>query len=138
MSYCHLTNYGINFNNGFGPLPGNKIRQKVSQANCLSGCAYQCPTFVLTANVQNATCNNGHNGQIILNEPTEGTAPYTYTWSNGATSKDILNLVAGTYTVSILDAAGCPEKHHLQLQSQLQLKFKVMSPMLLVLETLMD
>lgn len=108
MSYCHLTNYGINFNNGFGPLPGNKIRQKVSQANCLSGCAGQCPTFVLTANVQNATCNNGHNGQIILNEPTEGTAPYTYTWSNGATSKDILNLVAGTYTVSILDAAGCP------------------------------
>lgn len=36
MSYCHLTNYGINFNNGFGPLPGDKIRLEVSKANCLA------------------------------------------------------------------------------------------------------
>ena len=26
MSYCHLTSVGINFNNGFGTLPGNLIR----------------------------------------------------------------------------------------------------------------
>ncbi|MBK8195225.1 MAG: fibronectin type III domain-containing protein [Lewinellaceae bacterium] len=36
MSYCHLTNYGINFNNGFGTLPGNRIRDKVQAATCLS------------------------------------------------------------------------------------------------------
>ncbi|MBL7803182.1 MAG: zinc-dependent metalloprotease [Saprospiraceae bacterium] len=35
MSYCHLTNYGINFNNGFGPQPGNKIRSAVAAATCL-------------------------------------------------------------------------------------------------------
>ncbi len=38
MSYCHLTNYGINFNNGFGPQPGNLIRSKVSGAACLGTC----------------------------------------------------------------------------------------------------
>lgn len=108
MSYCHLTSYGINFSNGFGPLPGDKIRNKVASANCLSDCVGQCPTFVLTASIQNVTCNGNNNGQIILNEPTEGTPPYSYTWSNGATTKDILNLTAGTYTVSIVDAAGCP------------------------------
>ena len=94
--------------------------------------------LVLTANVQNATCNNGHNGQIILNEPTEGTAPYTYTWSNGATSKDILNLVAGTTLYLFWMLPDVRRSIILQLQSQLQLKFKAVSPMLLVLETLMD
>jgi hypothetical protein len=34
MSYCHLTSYGINFSNGFGPVPGNLIRSKVSASTC--------------------------------------------------------------------------------------------------------
>lgn len=38
MSYCHLTSDGINFNNGFGPLPGDLIRNRVSSANCLFDC----------------------------------------------------------------------------------------------------
>jgi Metallo-peptidase family M12/Secretion system C-terminal sorting domain/Fibronectin type III domain len=36
MSYCHLTGYGINFNNGFGTQPGNRIRTEVGSATCLS------------------------------------------------------------------------------------------------------
>lgn len=35
MSYCHLTSYGINFNNGFGVQPGNKIRSRIAAVNCL-------------------------------------------------------------------------------------------------------
>lgn len=38
MSYCHVTSGGINFNNGFGALPGGKIRDEVDQATCLSLC----------------------------------------------------------------------------------------------------
>jgi hypothetical protein len=38
MSYCHLTGYGINFANGFGPLPGDLIRDKVDEAVCLGAC----------------------------------------------------------------------------------------------------
>jgi len=38
MSYCHLTSYGINFNNGFGQQPGNLIRSRVSTATCLGTC----------------------------------------------------------------------------------------------------
>lgn len=108
MSYCHLTNYGINFTKGFGTQPGNKIRQKVQQANCLSGCANQCPTFVLNGTVTNVTCNGSNNGSIVLTDPTEGTAPYSYVWSNGSTTKNISNLPPGNYTVSITDALGCP------------------------------
>ncbi|MEP7322321.1 MAG: CARDB domain-containing protein, partial [Saprospiraceae bacterium] len=38
MSYCHLTSIGIKFSNGFGPLPGNKIRESVGNASCLGTC----------------------------------------------------------------------------------------------------
>lgn len=41
MSYCHQTFAGINFNNGFGPQPGNLIRNRVTNASCLKYC---CPT----------------------------------------------------------------------------------------------
>jgi hypothetical protein len=39
MSYCHLlSGIGINFNLGFGPLPGMLIRSKVNTATCLTPC----------------------------------------------------------------------------------------------------
>jgi hypothetical protein len=39
MSYCHLlSNVGINFNNGFGPQPGDRIRNEVYNAACLVSC----------------------------------------------------------------------------------------------------
>ncbi len=38
MSYCHLSQVGINLSRGFGPQPGNLIRNKVANATCLSAC----------------------------------------------------------------------------------------------------
>lgn len=39
MSYCHFWQnqppYGINFNLGFGPLPGDTVRLRFSQASCI-------------------------------------------------------------------------------------------------------
>ncbi|MBC7862595.1 MAG: T9SS type A sorting domain-containing protein, partial [Bacteroidia bacterium] len=33
--------------------------------------------------------------------------PFTFSWTNGATSQDITNLNVGTYTLSVTDNAGC-------------------------------
>jgi len=37
MSYCHIS-VGINFNLGFGPQPGNVIRNNVGNGSCLEDC----------------------------------------------------------------------------------------------------
>ncbi|MBR9920317.1 MAG: T9SS type A sorting domain-containing protein [Bacteroidetes bacterium] len=38
MSYCHLQSVGINLSLGFGPQPGNVIRNSVDNATCTSSC----------------------------------------------------------------------------------------------------
>lgn len=39
MSYCHLiSGVGINFNLGFGPQPGDRMRSEVYNASCLNSC----------------------------------------------------------------------------------------------------
>ncbi|TMM55948.1 T9SS type A sorting domain-containing protein [Maribacter algarum] len=38
---------------------------------------------------------------------TGGTTAYTYAWSNGATTEDLTDVAAGTYTVLVIDANGC-------------------------------
>lgn len=37
MSYCHLTSQGVDFNLGFGTLPGKAIRDGLTAATCISG-----------------------------------------------------------------------------------------------------
>jgi hypothetical protein len=56
--------------------------------------------------VTNVSCFGGNTGMVDLT-PAGGTAPYTFLWSNGATTEDIGGLTAGTYTVIITDAGGC-------------------------------
>jgi hypothetical protein len=50
MSYCHLSSVGINFNNGFGTLPGDTIRQFVVNNSCISNCT-SCITNDVIGNI---------------------------------------------------------------------------------------
>ncbi|MBN4065712.1 gliding motility-associated C-terminal domain-containing protein, partial [Candidatus Amoebophilus asiaticus] len=54
----------------------------------------------------NLQCNGDNSGAADLTV-NGGTAPYTYQWSNGATTEDLTNIAAGTYTVSVTDNNGC-------------------------------
>ncbi|MBM4179819.1 MAG: hypothetical protein FJ211_10905, partial [Ignavibacteria bacterium] len=65
------------------------------------------PAAVVASGTQvNNTCNGASAGSIDLSV-VGGSGSYTYLWSNGATTQDLSNLAAGTYTVTITESNGC-------------------------------
>lgn len=65
---------------------------------------------VLSATITNALdCDNANSGAINL-IVSGGTPPFSYTWSNGATTKDLINIPAGNYLVTVKDANGCSKQ----------------------------
>ncbi|HEX7846762.1 MAG TPA: M12 family metallo-peptidase, partial [Chitinophagaceae bacterium] len=100
MSYCHLTGAGINFNNGFGPQPGDRIRSVVGAAACFGNCR-----MTIAINKTDASCGQ-NNGEAAITV-TSNTGTVNYTWSNGQTGSVLTNAAPGTYHVTVNDAAGC-------------------------------
>jgi hypothetical protein len=57
-------------------------------------------------NTTNVSCASGTNGAAALTLQ-GGTPTYAIAWSNGATSNNITNLQAGSYSVEVTDSHGC-------------------------------
>ena len=67
------------------------------------------PSSALSASVLSTTdinCAGGNTGAINLSV-SGGTSPYTYLWSDGATTQNRTGLSAGTYSVTVRDANNC-------------------------------
>lgn len=65
-------------------------------------------SFFVLENITDAACATCTNGSIDLTMfafPPDD--PYTFSWSNGATTEDISGLLPGTYTVTITSGSGC-------------------------------
>ncbi len=67
----------------------------------VDGNGLQISSFTLTPPI--CTQANGTATPVLFH----GTPPYTYAWSNGATTSTITNLEHGNYIVSVTDAIGC-------------------------------
>jgi gliding motility-associated-like protein len=64
------------------------------------------PKIILTEKHENVGFSVQPIGSIDL-IVSGGTAPFSYSWSNGAITEDISNLAIGDYTISVTDAADC-------------------------------
>ena len=60
----------------------------------------------ITTSKNNTSCNSCNNGSINASV-SGGTPPYSYSWSNNATTQDISGIGAGSYTLTVTDAKGC-------------------------------
>ena len=54
-----------------------------------------------------STPNTGANDGTATVNASGGTSPYTYAWSNGASTPTITGLASGTYDATVTDANGC-------------------------------
>ncbi len=97
--------------------PLNEVTGLAAGTYCLNvvddnGCSTQeCVTIisptVLAASISTTADECGTNTGSISMEVSGGTMPYTYQWSNGAATQDVTDLMAGNYSVVIMDANGC-------------------------------
>ena len=62
--------------------------------------------FHLSAFTSDVNCYNTSNGVIDLSI-IGGNYPFTYLWSNGQSTEDLIGLSAGQYTVNVTDANNC-------------------------------
>lgn len=77
------------------------------------GCQSRTPFFVnsqspikINAISNTVECHERNAGSINL-DVFGGTEPYSFEWSNGAKTKDLSGVDAGTYRVTVTDAVGC-------------------------------
>lgn len=80
------------------------------------------PVLLLGSTITNASCNTALDGAITTTV-SGGTPAYTYTWTGPAaftnTNSNISNVLAGTYSLALVDFAGCRKDTTLQIISTL-------------------
>jgi gliding motility-associated-like protein len=64
-----------------------------------------CVLIVPNITITNVSCAGQNNGAVTVFP--QGVAPYSYQWSNGATSQTISNLAPGIYTCTVTDSTQC-------------------------------
>jgi len=96
---CNDNNVNIN-------PEASEVCSNFTDDNCSGVVNEGCCNVTLSASATSTTCAAAANGSINLTVA-NGVSPYTYSWSNGATTEDLTNLSAGTYSVVVTDFYGC-------------------------------
>lgn len=110
------TNYSYSWSNGAltedvsAIIAGNYTVTVTDFNGCTNSATFSVvqPTTALTATLipHDVLCNGDATGSIE-SSVSGGTMPYTYSWSNGAITEDIISIAAGPYSLTVTDAQGC-------------------------------
>jgi gliding motility-associated-like protein len=110
--YTYIWSNGPTTQDITGLPPGNYTVTVSAGGTCTNSATYNVPDNpnlpLPTATSVQSTCDLA-NGSIDASV-TGGVAPYTYAWSNGSTTQDLSNVLAGTYTLTVTAANGCTKQ----------------------------
>ncbi|MEM1323568.1 MAG: PKD domain-containing protein [Bacteroidota bacterium] len=103
MMKVNFTNLNLNWNISW-PYSPFKALYSLLLVGCLLGFQYNTTSaqVFVDLDITNASCNGAADGAVTATGG-GGWAPYTYTWSNGATGPTISGLTSGTYAVTVID-----------------------------------
>ncbi|MBK9734055.1 MAG: hypothetical protein IPO92_03420 [Saprospiraceae bacterium] len=94
-------------------MPGNYTAQVFPDILGDPTCFTETPAVVVSASLmiscvvdQLPTCSSPDGGVVSVSV-SNGPMPYTYMWTNGATTATVSGLTANTYTVTVSDGASC-------------------------------
>ena len=79
-------------------------------------------------------CDNPASGSIDL-QISGGNPPYTFQWSNGATTEDISGLIANNYLVKVTDSKGCSTEKEFVINRQEDLEIDLSTNLYAICET---
>ncbi len=118
------SNNWVNFNNNTNiiadQLGAGLYRVSVTDANGISASSnpfelINPDELIIALSSTSISCDPGGDGTATVSV-NGGTPPYNILWSTGATTTDITNLIAGTYTVTVTDAHSCSASGEITLQ----------------------
>lgn len=104
------TNGDYNTTNADSLMAGQYSVQATDAGGCYGASVFNIVATngpQITSIITGAPSCNGIEDASIDITISGGIGPYTFLWSNGATSEDILNVPAGIYEVTVTDNNGC-------------------------------
>ncbi len=115
LSVTPADNYTYSWSNGAstqdltGLLPGAYTVIVRKDSSCTATAVFNVATTTLSPNlsITAGIVDCGQNNGTVLLSVSGATAPYTFLWSNMATTEDLVNVPPGIYSVTVTDSIGC-------------------------------
>lgn len=108
-NYTYIWSNGANTATASGLVAGNYILVVTDGNGCTANQSVSIdqPDNLVVNAASTAQTQFGVDNGTASCDPTGGTSPYTYLWSNGETTQNLTDLAPANYTVIITDANGC-------------------------------
>ncbi len=108
-SYTYVWSNGFTTQDvsGFAASTYSVTVKDAGNCTALTSATISQPTqIIISATSVNASCNGTANGSIDVSV-IGGSSSYSYLWSNGAATQDVVSLVAQNYIVTVTDNNAC-------------------------------
>jgi gliding motility-associated-like protein len=107
--YTYLWNNGQTTSNIVGLSAGSYTLTVTDNNNCVKSASVTLTSsspVITVDSVRNVRCFGQNNGAVFISITGNNGTP-TYLWNTGSQSKNLLNVIAGNYTLTVTDTAGC-------------------------------